>query len=157
MKNRLLSGISVAVLGLLIALVPVYIFPTCSKLIETAAGGTVPMKCFWTGRAEIGIGLLVLCGGVLLIVLKSPLARIGISLMTALTGILSFLIPNLLIGGCSMPTMVCRTTTFPALDVLSILTVAACAANALYLWRQSKKNRNGGHVCCHHHSSPEAK
>jgi hypothetical protein len=139
MKNRLLSGIAVAVLGLLIALVPVYIFPTCSKLIETTAGGTVPMKCFWSGRAEIGIGLLILCGGVLLAFFKSPFTRIGISLMTALAGVLGLLVPNLLIGGCGMPTMACRMSTFPALIVLSLLTVAACAANALYLWRRNKE------------------
>lgn len=137
MKNRLLSGIAVAVLGLLIALVPFCIFPVCSKVIETAACGTVSMKCFWSGRAEIGIGLLVLCGGIFLILFRSSLTRIGISVMTGLAGVLSFLIPNLLIGGCEMPTMPCRMTTFPALDVLSIVTVAVCAANAIYLWRRN--------------------
>jgi len=141
MKNRLLSGIAVAVFGLLTALVPVCIFPTCAKLIETAGGGTVPMKCFWSGRAEIGIGFLILCGGILLIVFKSPLTRIGVSCMTALTGVLGLLVPALLIGGCEMPTMACRMTTFPSLYILSILTVAACAANALYLWRRNQKNR----------------
>jgi hypothetical protein len=139
MKNRLLSGIAVAVLGLLTALVPVCIFPTCSKLIETAAGGTVPMKCFWSGQAEIGIGLLILCGGVLLVVLKSPLMRIGISIMTALSGLLGLAVPALLIGGCEMPTMACRMTTFPSLYVLSILTVAVGSANAAWLWMQNKK------------------
>ncbi|SHI03137.1 protein of unknown function [Sporobacter termitidis DSM 10068] len=138
MKNRLLSGIAVAVFGLLLALVPVCIFPACAKVIETAAGGTVPMKCFWSGQAEIGVGLLILCGGVLLIVFKSPLTRIGVSVMTALAGVLGLLVPTLLIGGCEMSTMACRMTTFPAAVVLSILTVAACAANAHYLWRQNK-------------------
>lgn len=138
MKNRLLSGIVIAVLGLLSSLVPVCIFPPCTKLIETASGGTTPMKCFWSGRAEIGIGLLILCGGVLLIVFKSPLTRLGISLMTALTGVLGLLVPTLLIGGCGMATMPCRLTTFPALYVLAVLTVAACAANAVYLWRRNK-------------------
>jgi hypothetical protein len=139
MKNRLLPGIVTAVLGLLIALVPVCIFPACSKVIETAAGGTVPMKCFWSGQAEIGIGLLILCGGVLLALFQSPFTRLGISMMTALTGILGLLVPTLLIGGCGMATMTCRMTTLPALIVLSILTVAICSANAIYLWRQNKK------------------
>lgn len=141
MKNRLLSGIAVAVFGLLIALVPVCIFPACSKVIETAAGGTVPMKCFWAGQAEIGIGLLILCGGILLVVFKSPLTRIGVSLMTALAGVLSLLVPILLIGGCEMPTMPCRMTTFPTLYVLGALTVIACAANAFSLWRKNHQSR----------------
>ncbi|HWQ41246.1 MAG TPA: DUF4418 family protein [Desulfosporosinus sp.] len=139
MKNRLLPGMVIAALGLLIALIPVCIFPTCTKLIETAAGGTVPMKCFWSGRAEIGIGLLILCGGVLIALSRSPFTRIGISLMTALTGILGILVPTLLIGGCEMDMMPCRMTTFPSLTILGGLTVAASLLNALYLWRQNKK------------------
>ena len=139
MRNRLLSGIAIAVFGLLIVLVPVCIFPTCAKLVETASGGTTPMKCFWSGRAEIGIGLLILCGGVLLTVFKSPLTRIGVSVMTALTGFLGLLVPALLIGGCGMATMACRIATFPALYVLTALTMAASAANAVYLWRYNKK------------------
>jgi hypothetical protein len=145
-KNRLLSGIAIAALGLLIALVPVCIFPACSKMIETAAGGTVPMKCFWSGRAEIGIGLLILSGGVLLAFFKSAPVRIGISLMTALTGVLGILVPTLLIAGCEMPAMTCRMTTFPALNILNVLTIAAGLANVIYLWRQNRKlqgKRNG--------------
>lgn len=133
MKNRLLSGIAVAVFGLLTMLVPVCIFPACSKMIETAAGSTVPMRCFWSGQAEIGIGVLILCGGLLLILFRSPLVRIGISVMTALAGVLALLTPTVLIGGCEMDTMACRMTTFPALIVLGVLTAAVCFANAAYL------------------------
>lgn len=141
MKNRLISGIAVAVLGLLVALVPVCIFPACAKVIETAAGGTVPMKCFWSGQAEIGIGLLILCGGVLLAVFKSSHIRIGISIMTALTGILGILVPTLLIGGCEMETMTCRMTTIPALVVFNVLTAAVCLINAVWLRKRSKKTQ----------------
>ncbi len=139
MKNRFFSGIVAAVLGLVILLVPLCIFPTCTKMIETASGGTVPMKCFWSGRAEIGVGLLILCGGVLLVIFKSTLIRLGISMMAALTGVLGILVPIVLIGGCKMDTMPCRMTTFPALIVLCVLVVAFSSGNAIYLWRQNKK------------------
>ncbi|MBN7773242.1 DUF4418 family protein [Clostridium aminobutyricum] len=139
MKGRLLSGITVAVLGAMIILVPVCIFPTCSGVIETAAGGTVPMKCFWSGRAEIGIGLLILCSGILFILVKSPLIRIGVSIMTALSGFVGILIPTLLIGGCEMMTMSCRMTSFPAVIVLSVLTIVVSIANSIYLWKKDKK------------------
>ncbi len=128
----------IAALGLLISLVPVCIFPACTKVIETAAGNTVPMKCFWSGRAEIGTGLLILGGGVLIACFKSPLVRFGISMMTALAGILGILVPAWLIGGCEMATMTCRMTTFPALILLNVLTVMVGLVNAMYLWQQNR-------------------
>ncbi len=138
MKTRFFSGMVVAILGLLIILVPVWIFPPCSEVIETAAGN-MRMKCFWSGQAEIGIGFLILCGGALLIVFKSPLIRLGLSVMLSLIGVLGILIPTLLIGGCEMATMPCRMTTFPALIILNLLMGGFSAANALHLWRQNKK------------------
>lgn len=143
MKNRFISGSVAAALGLLTALVPVCIFPACSKVIETAAGGTVPMRCFWSGRAEMGIGLLILCGGILIIFSKSPFTRAGIGMMTALAGVLVILVPNLLIGGCDMHTMPCRMTTFPAVTVLGVLTFVFCAANVIYLLIKNKKTGDG--------------
>lgn len=144
MKKGLLFGIVIAVLGLLVALVPVCIFPTCTKEIETAAGGTVPMNCFWSGQAEIGIGILILCGGLLLAFLRPPLMRAGVGVMTALTGVLGIFVPTVLIGGCEMPTMTCQMTTFPALILFNIATIAVAVAGALYLWKQSKKPAGGG-------------
>jgi hypothetical protein len=141
MKNNFFAGIAVAVLGLLIALVPTCIFPTCTQVIETVMGGTVPMKCFWSGQAEIGLGFLILCGGVLLIFFKSPHARIGVSCMTALAGLVSLLIPTLLIGGCEMDTMACQMTTFPAIIILSVLTVVVCAVNVCRLQKRNTKNQ----------------
>lgn len=141
MKNRKIAGLAVALLGLLIFLVPVAIFPPCTALIETASGGTTPMKCHWTGQAEIGIGILILCGGVLLTVFQSQLIQIGISIMTALTGVLSLLVPTVLIGGCKMETMPCRAATFPALIVLSLLVIAVCAANVVALWQSNLKSK----------------
>ena len=134
MTNRFLSGIAVGLLGLLISLVPARIFPPCTKLVETVAGGAVPMKCFWSGQAEIGIGLLVLCGGVLLMLFKQPLVRMGIGMMTALTGVLGILIPTVFIGGCEMETMPCRIATFPALVLLNSLVVLVSLAAAAYIW-----------------------
>jgi hypothetical protein len=143
MKNRLLSGAAVAILGLLVTLTPVCIFPACTKVIELAGGGTAPMKCFWSGQAEIGAGLLILCGGLLLILCKPAHVRLGISIMTALAGGLGILIPTLLIGGCEMETMTCRMTTIPALVLFNALTAAVCTGNAAWLGARDRKLREG--------------
>jgi hypothetical protein len=136
MKNRILVGALIMAAGLLIILTPVFIFPTCSVTIRTEAGGGVPMKCFWTGRAETGAGLLVFAGGLLLLLCAPVSARIGISLMLALTGIFSIAIPTVLIGGCEMPTMPCRIATIPALILLGACVCGISLGNAFYLWKK---------------------
>jgi hypothetical protein len=140
-KITRIFGILISLLGALTALIPIWIFPVCEKLIETAAGGTVLMKCHWSGQAEIGIGLLVLCSGILLVLLRSPHVRIGVSLMSALSAVLGIAVPAFLIGGCAMETMTCRISTFPAIYVLCALTVALNAANLLLL--KKRVNANG--------------
>ena len=151
MKNRLLSGIALLVLGTFVALAPVTLFPVCAveEARRTAEQETVPasmahgqktvMKCFWTARAELGTGGLIALLGILLIVLKSPQTRIGISISAALNGILVLLLPTVLIGVCSHAGMACRSGTLPALMVLGSFVIAAALLNALYLYKTGKK------------------
>jgi hypothetical protein len=139
-KTTRIFGILISLLGALTALIPIWIFPACEKLIETAAGGTVPMKCHWSGKAEIGIGALILCSGILLVSLRSPHTRIGVSLMSALSAFLGIAVPAFLVGGCAMKTMTCRISTFPAIYALCALTAALNAANLLWLKKQVKAN-----------------
>lgn len=93
------------------------------------------MKCHWTGQAEIGVGILVILLGGALIFFPDNKVRLGLSIAVLLSGILALLLPHVLIGGCAMETMNCRAVTFPALTVISILTIAGFAANTVYLYR----------------------
>jgi hypothetical protein len=97
------------------------------------------MKCFWTARAELGIGALIVILGALLIVFKSRQLRIGLSLAAALNGILALLVPTLLIGVCDHASMQCRIGTLPALVILSSFVIAVAALNAIYLFRSYSK------------------
>ncbi len=129
MGTRNLKGLIVAVLGLLVILVPLLIFPPCSHMLELEGGGETPMKCFWSGRAEIGIGFLILCAGLLLIFGKSAETQRFVSIFAILTSLVGIAIPAFLIGGCAMKTMTCRTTTFPALYILHALSIVVCVLN----------------------------
>jgi hypothetical protein len=93
------------------------------------------MKCHWTGQAEIGVGILVALLGGALIFFSDSKVRLGLSIAVILSGILTLLFPAMLIGGCAMETMNCRSVTFPALTVISVLTIAGFAANTVYLYR----------------------
>jgi hypothetical protein len=129
MKNRIISGGGVIVLGLLIALGPQFLFKVCGP---TAEGGF--MRCHWSAQAEIGIGGPLIAGlGIALIIFADPRIRLGLTVGIFLSGVLALLIPHALIGGCAMHGMACRKVAFPAITVLGILLLIGTACNALYL------------------------
>ena len=140
MKNRITSGIFFIIFWALIALGPQYIFKVCQPM------GNQIMKCFCSARAEIGVGAIILILGILLIVFKSTQIRVGFSISIALLGILTALIPSILIGVCEMETMHCRILALPSLVVIGILMVVASLVNAIYLYRLGNKGKEENEV-----------
>ena len=130
MKNRILSGVVAIVLGMAISWGPQFAFKVC----EPAMGGRF-MTCHWTARAEIGAGMFIALLGFFLLCCRAGDIRLGATVGIFGAGILVLLFPHVLIGGCAMETMACRTAAFPALSVLGVLTLAASAANIYYLGR----------------------
>ena len=47
----MIFGAAALILGICVAVVPFYIFPVCEA-------GMMPMRCFWTARAELILGIL---------------------------------------------------------------------------------------------------
>lgn len=109
---------------------------------QMTAGKTV-MKCHWTGRAEIGIGLLIALVGFFLLVFPSVQVRLGLSLALVPGGILALLLPLALIGVCGSSKMTCRSLTLPALILLGGIAIAASLANMIYLYTSDCKGRVG--------------
>jgi hypothetical protein len=130
MKNRIIGGVSAVVLGLLVALGPQFLFKVCETMGDTF------MKCHWSAQAEIGIGALIAALGIAITLFSSPKTRLGLVIGIFLSGILALLIPHVLIGGCSMPSMQCRKIAFPAITVIGILILIGAALNAIYLARK---------------------
>jgi hypothetical protein len=149
MKNRLLTGIMFLLLGTLIALGPQTLFPVCGahasmhpeamtpdpggELLPSDMASAAKMTCYWTGRAEIGLGSLMALLGVLLLILKKRAIRLGLSLALIPTGILIALVPAVLIGVCASMNMKCHLLTLPALVLLGIAAALAAAVNSGYL------------------------
>lgn len=141
MKNRIITGIFFLVTGLLISLGPTYLFKVCEAM------GDDFMKCHWTARAEIGIGLLLAVFGVISIVVSSVHIRLGLHIGAGLTGILAASVPTVLIGVCAMPGMHCHAIAAPSILVISLLVVVTSILSSFYLIRQSRSSedfvRNG--------------
>jgi hypothetical protein len=129
MKKQLIFGIPVAAIGLLLAIGPYTLFPVCEAM------GDMVMKCFWTRRVELGIGVLIAVLGALSLVFKSSQIRLGLGIAVFLNGILALLIPTALIGVCDHAHASCRILTLPALLVLSSILLLISVINGISLFK----------------------
>lgn len=132
MNNKPIVGIIVLVLGVLVALIPIVIFPVCTGMIELMNGKTLFMKCHWTAMAELLVGILIVFDGILLIGFKKHETRIALSFMLFLLGLTVLLIPTAVIGMCETATMACRVGTEPALIVVSVITMVVGIGNIFF-------------------------
>lgn len=122
-------GILLVVLGLVIAVVPAY--------TECLTGGQMPpMKCHWTARAEIAMGIPLFALGVLLFRSRRAETRRVLGSVGVVLGTMAVLLPTYLIGVCMHPGMTCNTVMKPTLIFAGTLTAAVSLA-ALALTRDA--------------------
>jgi len=126
-------GIILIALALVIAIFPQ--FTDCQsqgKAITLANGNQIPMKCHWTGEAELGLGIPILAVGTMLTFFRRQETLRTLSLIGIILGVMSVLMPVLLIGVCASPTMICHSTMKPVLIISgSLVTVLSGAGIAL--------------------------
>ncbi|MGZ3558513.1 MAG: DUF4418 family protein [Thermodesulfobacteriota bacterium] len=112
---------------------PLYSCAAHGKSIQLPSGKSVQMKCVWTARAEIGLGILMLAVGVFLFISRKLESRRFLSLFAIILGILIILFPTALIGICANPDMSCVMLMKPILlvigSVAGVLGIAATAWN----------------------------
>lgn len=130
-------GTVLVVLALAIAIVPQ--FTDCysqGHLVTLANGTTQPMKCHWTARAEIGVGLPLLGVGAVLAASRRKGTAISISILGVVLGAVAIALPAGLIGTCAAATHICNTAMKPALTILGSLTIAG-SLGAMVLARKT--------------------
>ncbi len=125
--NKAMGG-ALVFLALVIAIVP--IFTDClsqGRSLKTADGRSVPMKCHWTGIAEIGAALPLALSGVANLRKPRRETRRWLAATSGLAGGLAILFPTVLIGVCPNPDMLCNLVMRPTLVAGGILAIAASA------------------------------
>jgi hypothetical protein len=127
MKNSLVVGAVIIILGLLIALGPQFLFKVC-----TVHNGALPL-CHWSAQAELGMGMLVAALGLCFIVFSDPKTQQRFAIGIFLTGIIVLGIPHALIGGCTAKTMACHKVAFPALTVEGVILLAYSAFMVVFI------------------------
>ena len=130
-------GALLAVLALIIGVLP--FFTDCAsqgKQMTLANGMAMPMKCHWSGRAELALAIPLLAMGVFLIFSKSAESLRNLSLISILIGVLIILIPTTLIGVCGSAQMICNSVMKPTLILLGCLVIALGVAGVLQTLRR---------------------
>ena len=133
MQKKTITGVIIAILGLFIAIGPFTLFHVCRP-----DDPEMYMRCYWTARTELGLGIEILILGLLTAILKSGRTKIGLSIAAALNGVLVFLIPNFLIGVCEGKHMHCHAVCLPALSILSAVLIIIAVINIIYLYRNEE-------------------
>jgi len=82
--------------------------PVCGKLLDLANGNQVPMKCHWAGQAAIAVSVIILIAAVMALLAKKEYK--GLMVVTAVAGVILFLVFTSLIGVCASSDMRCQTT-----------------------------------------------
>lgn len=131
-KNKI-TGIVIALLGLLTALIPTVIFKVCA-----AMDGKF-MKCHWTSQTEVAIGIATLVLGVFIVLSKEKAAGAAYAVASAINGVLVILIPTVVIGVCGSADMPCHSGTKPALIIAGALIIVTALINAVSYIVSKKK------------------
>lgn len=121
---KVIGGLLIA-LALLIGIVPM--FSDCQsqgRSLTLANGREIPMKCHWTGLAELALAAPLLVVGALMITSKGAESLRNLSLTGGVAGILVILLPATLIGVCANPDMRCNAVMKPSLILSGSLVVA---------------------------------
>jgi hypothetical protein len=135
------AAVVLVILAVLIAVVP--IFTDCvsaGRMLTLADGRQIPMKCHWTGRAELGLGLPLLAVGLLLGFSKRKESGRNLGLVGITLGVVAILLPTTLIGVCGNPDMPCNSIMKPALILMGILVVGVSLVVVIRNWRQEQEN-----------------
>lgn len=125
-------GRIVIVIALAVVIVPA--FTDCEaqgNAIALPNGKTIPMRCHWTGRAELALAGPLAAVGVLMLLEQRRETLRALSIVTVFLGLSVVLLPTVLIGVCANEMMLCNMVMRPALVMAGILTVASGLAGLL--------------------------
>ncbi len=141
MNNTRLSGILQMLSGLLTILVPTVLLPVCQGVVQTAAGTTVPMRCYYTAQASIALGALIFIVGGTLFFARQAESRGLLNLIALALGAAVILVPTVLIGTCKNPDMACNIGAKPGLLLLGSIVMILGAVGIWQARRSALANR----------------
>lgn len=132
-------AILIALLAVAIVAVPLVTNCQAKGMALTLADGRqVPMKCFWTAMAEIGVGVPLLGIAGLLAFSRRKESRRNLGLMGLVLGAFAVLFPTALIGVCANPAHNCNMIMLPTLMFSGAVAMAISLGTLLYSQRTAE-------------------
>ena len=94
------------------------------------------MKCHWTARIELFLGISAALLGLLKLISSDAKYQLGLNAGILINALGVILTPTLLIGVCGMKSMHCASVAKPTLIVFGILLLTAVIAQSVSLWKK---------------------
>jgi hypothetical protein len=123
--------LGVVLIVLAVALAVALVFTDCEsqgKVLTTAEGKTVSMKCHWSGVAEIAAAVPLGIAGLYALRGRRKETTRFAAIVGAASGLMAILLPTVLIGTCMNDMMVCNVQMRPILLASGILAMVASIA-----------------------------
>jgi hypothetical protein len=102
---------------------------------STPAKAVPKMKCLWTARGAIAVGVTMVVVGGLLFVSRRKETRRALGILAALLGVFTILLPEALIGTCASDAAVCNTTMTPIMlaagGIATVVGIAVVIVNEM--------------------------
>jgi hypothetical protein len=116
---------------------------TMAGMQTSVAATIVPkMKCLWSARGALAVGISLAVAGALLFFARRKETRRALSIVGALLGLFAVLLPTTLIGTCGQDAMVCNTTMKPIMLAAGGLAVAASVL--ILVVNELRRDETGG-------------
>jgi len=126
---KTILGVVMVLMALVLAIAPA--FTDCEshgKMVTTADGRSISMKCHWAGIAEVAAAIPLGLAGMSVLRGRRKETTQFASVVGVAAGAMAILLPTLLIGTCGNPMMVCNLLMRPILLGSGIVAILASAA-----------------------------
>lgn len=130
---RLILGIVMLALALAIIIIPQY--TNCEhqgKHITLASGKQIPMKCYWTAKGEIIVGVVLAVLGVMMALSRQKESLRYLAILGIVLGVFAILLPTEHLIGVCQSNMDCRTIMKPTMITLGSVVVGISVLSLIF-------------------------